>query len=107
MSLSKRFETLKFIASIKNHKLRAKILSDIGDDNLYKALHEIAINLQKGNIKLSPVQRRKLRKYNRLLKRLTFKNNNRNSRKKLIKQSEGLLPILIPTIASLIGSLIR
>jgi len=104
--ISKHFDKLSFIASIRNPNLRSKILSDIANDDLYKALNEIALNYQNGNIVLNSKQKNQIKKYKRLLQRLTIKSNNSTVKKKLIQQSGGFLPILIPTIASIITSLI-
>lgn len=107
MSLKNNIDKLKFVASVKNPLLRTKLLSELSDDNLFKALNEIAINYFKGNINLNSKQKRQIKKYNRLLKRLTNKNSNKSIKKRLIKQSGGFLPILLPTLASIVTALIK
>jgi hypothetical protein len=105
-NVKKCFDRLRFIASIKNPGLRKKILVSTHDDCLYFALNEIALNTIKGNMKLQTQQKKKLHKYKRLLKNLSLKTNNRVKRRKLVSQSGGFLPILIPTLASILTTLI-
>ena len=99
-------EKLKKVSSIKNVKQRQKQLDKISDACIYKALNEIAIYTIEGSIKLSPQRLKKLRKFNRNIKKMSTKTNNRTEQKKLVKQSGGFLPILIPAVASIITSLI-
>ena len=101
------YEKLKFISEIKDEKLRKKLLNRVGDNCLYNALHEIAINTLKGRIPLNSNQKRKLNKQKKLLINLSKNTKDNIRKKKLVKQSGGaLLPIIIPAIASIISSLI-
>ena len=99
---------LKVIASLKNKKQREKILKEFnGDECLYKALREIAVNTVNRNIKLSSKQKRNLIKYKSVIKSLTKPYKSKSKRKKLIIQSGGFLPYLIPAAISLLTTLIR
>ena len=98
---------LQFIASIKDDKLRQKILMTMSDDCIYRALAEISTNALNNNIKLTNIQRKKLNKYKRVFNKFSNKVNNKITKKKLIKQSGVWLPILIPVVASLLTSLIK
>jgi hypothetical protein len=100
------FDKLRFIASIKDPSLRKKILSSMHNDCLYLALNEIALNTVKGNLKLKSQQKKKLYKHRNLIKKLSTKTNNRVKRRKLVTQSGGFLPILIPALASILTTLI-
>src|SRR5882757_2590978 len=95
-------EKLKFIASVKDEKLRKKLLVTLSDNCLYNALNEIAINTVKGNVKLSKKETKKLKKFKFQIKKLSCKTNDSRKKKKLIIQSGGFLPILIPAVASII-----
>jgi len=106
-NLNKCYSKLQFIASVKSPILRKKLLTSLSDECLYKALNEIAVNTIKGNVKLNKSQKTQLRKYKTNLIGLSKKTNNKSRKIKLIKQSGGFLPILIPAIASIIGSLIK
>jgi len=99
---------LNIIAKIKNAKTRKKILFDLdGDECFYKALREIALNTVNKNIKVPGPQRKKLQKYKKLIQTLSKPAKTRRTRKKLIIQSGGFLPLLIPAAISLLTTLIK
>ena len=104
-NLRKCLDKLKFIAKVKDLRTRRKLLLEMSDNCLFKALHEIALNTMKGKVKLNKSQMRKISKYRKNLTALSNKNYKR--KKHLIKQSGGWLPILIPAVASILGSLIN
>jgi len=106
VNLRKCMNKLKMIASIKDEKTRKNVLSKISDDCLYKALHEIAVNTVAQKVPLSAKLKKSLRKHKIKIKKLSCKTNNKKKRKKLVIQSGGFLPILIPAVASIITSLI-
>lgn len=106
-NLKKCFPKLQTISAIKNEKMRKKVLQDLCDDCIYKALHEVAVNLFNKNIKLSNAQKQKLRKNKGLLMKLSKKTFNKKERKKLVSQSGGFLPIIVPTLAAILTSLIK
>ena len=80
-----------------------------GDKALFDVIHEIALNTIKGNVKLDKNQLKKLKPHNHLLNKYCCSKIKKSKfkRQKLIEQSGGFLPILIPAIAALIGSLIK
>jgi len=86
-------------------KLRKAILANCKGE-LVKTLSECSLNLLRGNVKLTPCQKRKLRKYRAHLRKLADKRVSLTSKKKAIVQRGGfLLPLLgavLPTIASLL-----
>lgn len=98
---------LQYIAAIKNKRLRSAVLNDICDDCLYKAVHEIALNVTKNNVKLSLPQKKKLFRRKKLIKALATLTKSKKRRKNLLVQSGGFLPILIPSIVAALGSLIK
>ena len=105
-SVRKTVPLLKVIAKLSNAN-RKKVLSEVGGDEiLYKALREIAHNTIKGNVKLNKYQKAKLKPYSRTLEELCTSTKCLKRRKKLVVQSGGFLPILIPAVASLIASLV-
>ena len=79
------------------------------DETVYKALSEIATNQKKGNIKLDNKQTKKLNRHSKTLKNLCCKKDKLSlkKRKKLVVQSGGFLPILIPTVAAILGSILN
>lgn len=93
-----------------NPKLRKSLLKH-ANKNLKRAIVEIIVNVMHGNIKLSKNQKQKLLKYKTILRRV-YKQyyNERNNKIKKIKinqkdivQVGGVLPLIIPLIAGIIG----
>jgi len=86
-------------------KLRKAIIANCKSE-LVKNLSECSLKLLRGNVKLTPCQKRKLRKHRVHLRKLADKRVSISSKKKAIVQRGGfLLPLLgavLPTIASLI-----
>jgi len=86
-------------------KLRKAILANC-NSGLAKTLSECSLNLLRGNVKLTPCPKRKLRKYLLHLRKLADKRVSLSAKKKSIVQRGGfLLPLLgavLPTIASLL-----
>jgi len=86
-------------------KLRKAILANYKSE-LVKTLSECSLNLLRGNVKLTPCQKRKLRKYRLHLRKLADKRVSLSSKRKAIVQRCGfllnLLGAVLPTIASLI-----
>ena len=105
-NLKNCYEKLKFIASVKDHALRRKLLNSLSDECLYKALNEIAVNVVNGKVTFNSATQRKLKKFKEKIKRLSVKTNNKKTMKSLVRQSGGFLPILIPAIASVVSTLL-
>lgn len=106
--LKNALSTLQLAAKIKNLKLRKAFLLDQfkHDPKIYKAIKEIAVNLVNKNVKLSSADKKKLRKYGKEIVHLAT-DKAKTRRKQHITQSGGYLPIVIPTIVSLLSSLIN
>src|SRR5215469_2539513 len=88
-----------------NPKLRKAIIANCKND-LVNVINECALNLLRGNVKLTGCQKKKLCKHRGLLRRLADRRVPLSAKKKAIVQRGGfLLPLLgavLPTIASLI-----
>ena len=86
-------------------KLRKAIPANCKGE-LLKTLSECSLNLLRGNVKLTPCQKRTLRKYRLHLRKLADKRVSLSAKKKAIVQRGGfLLPLLgavLPTIASVL-----
>lgn len=99
-------QLLSVIAKIKNNKTRKIVLKDIGkDEKIYSALKEMALNTLNKNIKLNRNQRNKLSRVTPLLRKFK-KNNSKNQKHKLIIQSGGILPIIVPAALSLLSTIL-
>lgn len=107
-SLQKSFPLLQLLTKLSN-KNRSNVLKDLGNEKIiYNSLQEIAHNTLNGKVQLNKHQKRKIKPYEKVLKNLCCNRNRKccKKRKKLIIQSGGFLPILIPAIAAILTSLI-
>lgn len=103
--------TLPFfkIVSRLPERSRKLVLNELGGDKqAYDALHEIAYNTLKGNVKLKKSHKLKLKHHHKVLNKLCCKTNKKcwKKRKQLVVQSGGFLPILIPSVVAAITSLL-
>lgn len=101
---------LQFLRGVSRKTLpkRTAILKEFSDDRvLFDALSEISHNLLKGNIKVNKNQFKRLKKHTPVLKALDCPKTRKCSakRRKLIEQSGGFLPFLIPAAAVALGEL--
>lgn len=107
--LKKNFALLRALESV-NARQRKAIIST-SPNHLIRSICEIADNLLKGNVELNPQERKRLKKYKSLLRRIVDKKVPLNDKKKALIQQGGALPaILIPAltaVASLIGEVFR
>lgn len=105
-----RHKEILSVLKSANPKLRSAIIAN-ADCDLIKTLIEIIVNLLDGNLPLSNKQKKKLGVYKRKLRRLYRECYNKKSHKvkkvprarKLVIQSGGALPFLIPLLAPLIA----
>lgn len=78
------------------------------DPGLIKTICEIALNTLIGNNEITIKTKKKLTRYKRLLRCLACSKRNLNSKRKLLVQKGGFLPILIGSVLSgVIGSLLE
>jgi len=98
------YHTLQVLKT-ENPKLRKAILANRKSE-LVKTLSECSLNLLRDNVKLTPCEKRKLRKHRVHLRKLADRRVSLSSKKEVIVHRSGfLLPLLgavLPTIASLI-----
>lgn len=86
-------------------KLRSAIVKH-SDDGLIKAISEIALNTLNGNNKIDNKTIRKLHPYKRQMRCLACSKRSSKSKRKIIIQKGGFLPLLIGSILSgVIGAL--
>ena len=96
-----RLQTLKD----ERPKLRTTIIAN-SDKELLNIISECALNVLKGNVKLSDCKKRKLRKFKRQLRTIVDNSVPLASEKKLIIQRDGfivpLLTAVLPALATII-----
>ena len=88
-------------------KLRRAILRKV-DDDVIKTINEIAYNTLKGNTRLNKKTKASLDPYKKELRCLKCPKKNLQSKRKLLVQKGGFLPVLIGSVLSgLIGKLLE
>jgi hypothetical protein len=89
-----------------NPKLRRAILKCCNPE-LIKAVCEVALNVLKGVVPVSEQQKKKLKRYKRVLRALTDKKVSITKKREFLNQTGGnFLPFLIPPVLSVLASLI-
>lgn len=86
-------------------KVRHLILKSL-DAYTIRVLAQIAANMLHGNIPLSKVEKRKARKYRRLISILINKYTTTEQKRGALIQQGGFLPFILPIVSSLVGGLI-
>ena len=90
------------------HKLKPSVVRQVmreAPPDLIKALCECALNVLKGNIKLSPAQLKKLARYKNVLRSLAAKRTSVKKRKTIL-QKGGLIGALLAPVLGVLGRLL-
>lgn len=96
-----------YVLSRANPKLCSAIMKN-ADPELIKTISEIALNILAGNNKISNKSRKKLSRYKRQMRRLACSKQSLRSKRKILVQKGGFLPMLIGSILSgIIGALLQ
>lgn len=104
--LKENQHTLHVLKNCNPH-LRKSIIH-YGNPELIKTLCEICMNTLNGNVKISPKCKSLLKNYKNSLRKLSSPRIGLKSKKKILIQKGGFLPVLLGTILSgIIGSLIE
>lgn len=103
--IRKNLPILKLLSKSKPRQ-RKEIIKKASPD-VIKTISECSLNVLNGNLRLTPTQKRKLKKHKNSLRRLAQRKISTNKRRKII-QSGGFLPLLLaPLLAPLVGGLIK
>jgi hypothetical protein len=108
-NLKKTFPLLWLLSNTKEPE-RKRLLGELATrKSVYNAVAEIANNKLKGhfdkNIKsLDKRQLKKLNRHDKVFGQLCCKQKCKKVRKNLVKQTGGILPILIPLLTGILGS---
>lgn len=102
-NLKKCLKELKIAASFKNKHKREAIMEYLSKKScIYRALREIAMNIINEEIKLNKSQIERLGPHAKIIKSLQCGVKEKNRKQKLVQQSGGFLPWLIPILTSLV-----
>ena len=105
--MKKQAECLQMLIKTKNAKLREAILEH-ADAELIRALCECAHNILRGNVKMTPREKTRLRKYQTKLRLIARKNVSVKQKRRHLQQTGGFLPALLaPLAASVVIPLLR
>ena len=98
---------LQVLIKTKNAKLRKAILEH-ADPELIQALCECAHNILQGNVRMTPLEKTRLRKYKSKLRLIACKNVSVKQKRLKLQQTGGFLPALLaPLAANVIIPLLR
>ena len=107
-SLKKSLPLLRVLSRLAP-PVRKIVINEICNELvIYNSLHELAHNTLSGRLKLNKHQLEELEPYHRLLTELCSASNRKCAKKRrlLVQEVEGILPILIPALASIISSIV-
>ena len=79
-----------------------KTLVKDADSGLVNCICEVALNILKGNVAITPEQKRKLSRHKRDLRNVSVKRLDLKSKKRIL-QKGGFLPALLAPIARIVG----
>src|SRR5437868_13481386 len=105
----KALPLLKFLANVPDNRIRTYNLKLLdGDPTVFDAMREISGNYLKGRIKLNSSQSKRLARKKDVLKKFHCSKVRRDCklRNKVLVQSGGILPLLIPAAATVISTLL-
>jgi len=104
-NLKNVIKTLDMVARVRGKKKREALLRGMNSDpNIYMALQEIAYNTINKNIRLTETHHKRLRGYKRLLLELA-NGIKAKYKKRVVVQSGGFLPVLIPLVLAILNGL--
>ena len=105
--MKKQAVCLQMLIKTKNAKLRKAILEH-ADSELIRALCECAHNILRGNVKMTPREKTRLRKYQTKLRLIARKNVSVKQKRRHLQHTGGFLPALLaPLAASVVIPLLR
>ena len=85
-----------------------KSLLKLADEDLIRCIVECADNTLKGHVQLTSVQKKKLSKHKKVLRKLVKRGESWRTKRKFITQSGGfLLPLLAPVLGTLLANLLQ
>lgn len=105
-NLTRNIAIFELINSIKSKSDREKILKVLSkSDSFNQALREVSFNIVNQSQQLDKFQKKKLRKFGRIIKRLSAAETPKK-RKTIIQKGRGLPAALIPIAITLLNGLI-
>ena len=107
-NLRKCLNKMKHYCNTDCKNLKKSMLHEMSsDDKYFNAILEIITNVSLKNIAIPVKEKNKLKKHIKVFNKIMIKPKNKKIRKKLIKQSGGAWPILIPFAIEAVRELIE
>lgn len=103
--IKRHYSLLRWLCTAKPKQARAVI--KVADNDLVKAVCECALNLLKGTVAVNKKQKRKLRRYKNLMRKLASKSVSVRSKRALLQKGSGLLGLMIPAAMSVLGQIFK
>lgn len=100
-NILKRANFLSLMSS--PNKKRRDVLIDTASKNEIHALIESLYNISNGNVKLSPSELKRAKRYKNHIRKILNKKTKAISKKKLLKQTGGWIAAVIPLILGALG----
>lgn len=95
--------SLRTLCGIRTAAKRRDLI-ERGGGRMQNLLRQLAVNLLKGNIPLTPSQLKKLKKYKRVIRRLADRRTSAANRKRITQSGGGfmaMLPLAISALSTL------
>ena len=105
-TLTKARSFLALLIDNKTLTQQKRSLLNTTNDNQLQALTLIAQNSLKDNIPINDVQKRKIHKYRKILKKIASKNLSNKSKKKLIKKHYKIILLILIILKELLERVI-
>ena len=109
--LHKHWQSFQHLQAAKSPNLRKSLLKLYSkNDEFCSACREISKNIVRRKLLITGSKASKLKRYKKIISQLARANNSRTLKKKLVNQSGGWLPLVIPLISgisSVVGEIIR
>ena len=109
--LHKHWQSFQHLQSAKSPQLRKSLLQHYSkSDEFCSACREISKNIVRRKLLITGSRASKLKRYKKLISQLARANNSRQVKRRLVNQSGGWLPLVIPLISgisSVVGEIIR
>ena len=109
--LHKHWQSFQHIQAAKSPQFRKALLQHYSkSDEFCSACREISKNIVRRKLLISGTKAAKLRRYKKIIAELAQANNSKKHKRRLVNQSGGWLPLVIPLISgisSVVGEIIR
>ena len=106
--LQSQWPTFQLIGNTKSPKFLKSILTHVSRNTEFcSACREICKNIVNRKVDFTGCQIRKLKKYKKVIYKLSKKKNSHQHKRKLVVQAGGFWPIVVPLLASVVGEILR